>query len=119
MDLHLVLGRLIGPQDDGPNAAGVFVLTYRFWATTFKKDPSIIGKTVRLGGLGSDHDCMEVIAARGGARDVREPANALLSMKGVKPGKPFLTLPTREVATRKKAAHSHAHNKNKPARRVK
>src|ERR1700757_2832311 len=33
MGLHPVLGRLIGPQDDGPNAAGVVVLTYRFWAT--------------------------------------------------------------------------------------
>jgi putative ABC transport system permease protein len=54
MGLHPVLGRLIGPQDDGPSAAGVFVLTYRFWATTLKKDPSVIGKTVRLGGLGND-----------------------------------------------------------------
>jgi len=48
MGLHPVLGRLIGPQDDGPKAAGVAVLTYRFWATTFGKDPSVIGKTVRL-----------------------------------------------------------------------
>src|SRR6202040_503272 len=38
--LHPVLGRLIGPQDDGPKAAGVVVLTYRFWTTTLKKDPS-------------------------------------------------------------------------------
>src|SRR5208282_325500 len=29
MGLHPVLGRLIGPQDDGPSAAGVVVLTYR------------------------------------------------------------------------------------------
>jgi putative ABC transport system permease protein len=49
MGLHPVLGRLIGPQDDGPNAAGAVVLTYRFWSTTFKKDPSVLGKTVRLG----------------------------------------------------------------------
>ncbi len=49
MGLHPVLGRLIGPEDDGPKAAGVVVLTYRFWTTTFKKDPSVIGKTVRLG----------------------------------------------------------------------
>src|SRR6185369_772520 len=42
------LGRLIGPRDDGPNAAGVVVLTYRFWATTLNKDPSLIGKAVRL-----------------------------------------------------------------------
>ncbi|HET9408667.1 MAG TPA: ADOP family duplicated permease [Candidatus Sulfotelmatobacter sp.] len=52
MGLHPVLGRLIGPQDDGPNAAGAVVLTYRFWATAFKKDQSIIGKTVRLGSIG-------------------------------------------------------------------
>src|SRR5580693_5571395 len=48
MGVHPVLGRLVGPQDDGPSAAGVVVLTYRFWTTTFKKDPSVIGKTVRL-----------------------------------------------------------------------
>src|SRR6266852_6234868 len=47
--LRPVLGRLIGPQDDGPKAAGVVVLTYRFWSTTFKSDPSVIGKAVRLG----------------------------------------------------------------------
>jgi predicted permease len=49
MGLHPVLGRLIGPQDDGPKAAGVVVLTYRFWTTTLRKDPAVIGKTVRLG----------------------------------------------------------------------
>jgi putative ABC transport system permease protein len=48
--LHPVLGRLIGPQDDGPNAAGVVVLTYRFWSTAFKGDASVLGKAVRLGG---------------------------------------------------------------------
>src|SRR5882672_266996 len=50
--LHPVLGRLIGPQDDGPKAAGVVVMTYRFWSTTFKSDPSVIGKAVRLGSFG-------------------------------------------------------------------
>src|SRR5271156_4445834 len=52
MGLHPVLGRLIGPSDDGPKAAGVVVLTYRFWTTTLHKDPSVIGKTVRLGSIG-------------------------------------------------------------------
>jgi putative ABC transport system permease protein len=52
MGLHPVLGRLIGPQDDGPNAAGAVVLTYRFWSTAFKKDPSVLGKAVRLGSFG-------------------------------------------------------------------
>src|ERR1700734_1322192 len=52
MGLHPVLGRLIGPQDDGPNAAGVIVLTYPFWSTVLKQDPNVIGKTVRLGSIG-------------------------------------------------------------------
>jgi putative ABC transport system permease protein len=52
MGLRPVLGRLIGPQDDGPSAAGVVVLTYRFWTAAFHKDPSVIGKTVRLGSIG-------------------------------------------------------------------
>ena len=51
MGLHPVLGRLIGPQDDGPKAEGVVVLTYRFWANSLKKDPSVIGKKIRLGSL--------------------------------------------------------------------
>ena len=48
MGLHPVLGRLVGPQDDGPKAPGVVVLTYRFWTTTLGKDPSVLGKTLRL-----------------------------------------------------------------------
>src|SRR5262249_44275710 len=34
---------------DGPKAAPVFVLTYRFWSTALNRDPSVIGKTVQLG----------------------------------------------------------------------
>jgi putative ABC transport system permease protein len=49
MGLHPVLGRLIGPQDDGPNAAGVVVLTYRFWTSALHSDPDVLGKTLRLG----------------------------------------------------------------------
>jgi CopG family nickel-responsive transcriptional regulator len=67
----------------------------------------------------SHDDCMEVIALRGMARDVRELANSLLSLKGVKHGKLFLTLPAREIVTREKTAHPHAHHKNKPGRRAK
>ena len=52
MGLHPVLGRLIGPQDDGPKAAGVVVLTYRYWAGVLKKDPTVLGKTLRLGSFG-------------------------------------------------------------------
>ncbi len=49
MGLHPVLGRLLGPRDDGPNAAGAAVLTYRFWSSALKGDPGVIGKTIRLG----------------------------------------------------------------------
>jgi putative ABC transport system permease protein len=49
MGLHPVLGRLLDQRDDGPAAAGAAVLTYRFWTTALKSDPSVIGKTIRLG----------------------------------------------------------------------
>ncbi len=49
MGLHPVLGRLLGPGDDGPNAAGAAVLTYRFWTTELKRDPGVLGKSIRLG----------------------------------------------------------------------
>jgi CopG family transcriptional regulator, nickel-responsive regulator len=65
----------------------------------------------------SHDDCLELIALRGKARDIRELANALLSLKGVKHGKLFLTLPAREIVAGRKDEHSHAHHKNKPARR--
>src|SRR5437764_6179189 len=48
MGLRPVLGRLLDAHDDRPNAAGAVVLTYRFWSTALKSDPSVIGKTVRL-----------------------------------------------------------------------
>src|ERR1700682_5175529 len=49
MGLHPVAGGLLDMHDDGPNAAGAAVLTYRFWTTTLKSDPSVIGKQIRLG----------------------------------------------------------------------
>jgi predicted permease len=52
MGLRPVLGRLVGPQDAGADAPGVIVLTYRFWSTAYRKDPDVIGKTVRLSSLG-------------------------------------------------------------------
>src|SRR2546426_6204365 len=49
MGLPPVLGRLLDMRDDGPSAAGAVVLTYRFWTTALKSDPSVLGKTIRLG----------------------------------------------------------------------
>jgi putative ABC transport system permease protein len=49
MGLKAVQGRLLGPGDDGPNAAGAAVLTHRFWTSAFQGDPSLVGRTIRLG----------------------------------------------------------------------
>jgi predicted permease len=49
MGLRPVLGRLLNAEDDGPNASGAAVLTHRFWSTSLNSDPSVVGKTIRLG----------------------------------------------------------------------
>jgi putative ABC transport system permease protein len=49
MGLSPVLGRLLNGSDDGPNAQGAAVLTYRFWTTGLKSDPTVLGKNIRLG----------------------------------------------------------------------
>ncbi len=47
--LRPVLGRLLNSSDDGPDAAGAAVLTHRFWTTGLNSDPTVLGKTIRLG----------------------------------------------------------------------
>ncbi|MGE5836601.1 MAG: ADOP family duplicated permease [Acidobacteriota bacterium] len=49
MGLRPVLGRLLNTSDDGERAAGAVVLTHRFWTSSFNRDPSVIGRTIRLG----------------------------------------------------------------------
>jgi predicted permease len=49
MGLKPVRGRLIDAADDGPSAAPVAVLTHRFWTAALGSDPTVVGKTVRLG----------------------------------------------------------------------
>jgi predicted permease len=48
MGLKPVMGRLLTPSDDGPNAPGAIVLTYHFWRDSLKADSGVLGKTVRL-----------------------------------------------------------------------
>jgi len=48
MGLRPVLGRLLTPSDDGPNATGAVVLTYKFWRESLHSDPHVLGKAVRL-----------------------------------------------------------------------
>ena len=48
MGLRPVLGRLLGPRDDGRNAAGAIVLTYNFWRESLHSDPNVLGKVIRI-----------------------------------------------------------------------
>lgn len=49
----------------------------------------------------SHDDCMEVIALRGVAAEIVKLSNALLSLKGIKNGKLFLTLPSSIITNSK------------------
>ena len=63
----------------------------------------------------SHDDCMEVIVLRGPVKEVRNLADSLLSLKGVKHGKLFLTLPSGRITRRGKAPHKHLHSHKKGA----
>ena len=47
--LRATIGRLVEPADDGFKAAGVAVLTNRFWTQSLNSDPAVVGKTIQLG----------------------------------------------------------------------
>lgn len=51
----------------------------------------------------SHDDCLEVIALRGRVEPIRQLADSLLSLKGVKHGRLFITLPTHSIV------NSHHH----------
>ena len=48
--LRAIYGRLVEPADEGLKAAGVAVLTHRFWTRSLNSDPSVVGKVIQLGG---------------------------------------------------------------------
>ncbi len=69
----------------------------------------------------SHDDCMEVIVLRGQGREINELANALLSLKGVRHGKLFVTLAGQDIIGKSAPAignkrkphvhiHPHVHN---------
>jgi putative ABC transport system permease protein len=45
--VHPALGRAFGPTDDGTGAP-VAIISHRLWVRRFERDPSIVGRTVRL-----------------------------------------------------------------------
>src|SRR5690606_14611344 len=50
LGLSPVLGRAIGPGDDGPAADPVMMLTYGYWQRAFGGDPGVIGEGFRMNG---------------------------------------------------------------------
>jgi predicted permease len=43
-----IMGRLIVPSDETPEAAPVLVLSYAYWAKNFGRDPHILGRTFSM-----------------------------------------------------------------------
>jgi putative ABC transport system permease protein len=60
MGLRPVIGRLLNSGDDGPNATGAVVLTYRYWSTGLHSDPGVLGKTIRLESFGGPRSAVIV-----------------------------------------------------------
>lgn len=48
----------------------------------------------------SHDDCLEIIALRGVVSEIAELSNRLLSLKGIKNGKLFLTLPSSDITSK-------------------
>lgn len=59
----------------------------------------------------SHDDCMEVIVLRGKIREVRVVSDLLLSLKGVKHGRLFITLPAHQITENKNPANSSYHTR--------
>lgn len=57
----------------------------------------------------SHDDCMEVIVLRGDIKNIRSVAESLLSLKGVKHGKLFVTLPARQITGERLKSDSNGH----------
>lgn len=60
----------------------------------------------------SHDDCMEVIVLRGAIREIRALSDGLLSLKGVKHGRLFVTLSSEQMVKRKSASSGRASNHN-------
>ena len=62
----------------------------------------------------SHDDCMEVIVLRGAVKEIRALSDGLLSLKGVKHGRLFVTLASQQMIGRKAASNGHAHSHKHP-----
>jgi len=84
-------------------ALGSLTLVYDHHATNLQQEMTTIqhnfqNLVVSVLHVHINHnDCLEVLALRGAAGDIKKLADSLLSLKGVKHGNLFITLPTEEI----------------------
>jgi len=121
----LIQSRIEG-QQEGTDVLGSLTLVYDHHAHDLTEKMAELqhdhhGLVVSVLHVHISHDdCMEVIILRGRAGEVRTLANSLVSLKGVKHGKLFVTLPAQAIIGRNSATastHSHKHPRDKPAAR--
>ncbi|CAN5347150.1 nickel-responsive transcriptional regulator NikR [soil metagenome] len=119
----LVRSRLEG-QDAAGEVLGTLTLVYDHHAHELMDQMAELqhqhhGLVVSVLHVHINHDdCMEVIVLRGRTGEVRTLADGLLSLKGVKHGKLFVTLAARHITehTASRRAHTHAHAAAPPTR---
>lgn len=89
------------------NALGSLTLVYDHHARNLSKEMGAIQHDYHETILSVMHlhvshdDCLEIIALRGKVAEIVELANRLLSLKGIKNGKLFLTLPSSIITDKK------------------
>lgn len=85
------------------NALGSLTLVYNHHARNLAQEMGVIQHDFHENILSVMHlhvshdDCMEVLALRGVVSEIVNLANGLLSLKGIKNGKLFLTLPSSAI----------------------
>lgn len=62
----------------------------------------------------SHDDCLEVIVLRGSVKEIRALSDGLLSLKGVKHGRLFVTLATEQMVNHHTHSNGHAHSHKHP-----
>src|SRR5688572_17140511 len=54
-------GRLLRPDEDKPGQPPVVILSHGFWSRAFGGDPSVVGRTIMLSGLGGNFEVVGVL----------------------------------------------------------
>lgn len=75
------LGRTFEPDADLPGRAGVVVLSHDFWVRAFGADPSVVGRSVELGG--ADYDRRRIVGVMPpGVEELWEEVDVWIPLEG-------------------------------------